>query len=450
MCRNRAFFIVGLALGLAGCGGSLSSTPSYAPVLSSVAPATSRALDTESLLWSFGGKYDGSTPVSGLIADASGNVYGTTVSGGAYPKYAGSVYELMPDGSKSTEIQLYAFHRSDGYAPSASLVFDPKGHLYGTTQLGGSTYGSGCNTNGCGTVFEVSPATGGESVLYSFQGGADGISPLGPVVFDRHGNLFGTTQQGGNSSCTFGNGCGTVFELRSSGSSWKKTTIHTFSGTDGAFPSTRLAIDSHGNVLGTALGGTVTSCSNEGCGVIFALSPSGSSWTETVIHDFTGGNDGGMVPTLARTGLLADSKGNLYGATSSGAKSGLGAVYKLARSGSTYKLKVIYGFPRSTAARNPTGELSFDAHGNLLGAASGGNDKCPPGRNNNPCGTIYELSPAKKGPWKETDLFAFGYDNGGWTPNGGVVVNASGDVFGTTQNSNLVASCCGGVFELEP
>ena len=125
-------------------------------------------------------------------------------------------------------------------------------------------------------------------------------------------------------------------------------------------------------------------------------------------------------------------------------------MYTLARSGSTYKLKVIYNFPSTTAARHPFGELSFDAHGNLFGAASGGNDKCPPGRNNSPCGTIYELSPAKKRPWKERDLFAFGYSSGGWTPNGGLVVNASGDVFGTTQNSNVVVACCGVVFELEP
>ena len=458
MDSGRALLVGVLAVALAGCGSSLTSIGLSAHSAHANEVPLSPGGDNETVLWTFSGSTDGNTPLSGIIRDAGGSLYGTTRSGGYHPYYPGVIYQLIPNGSNSTEILLHEFSGTDGYWPYAALVFDSKGNLYGTTSGGGNTWNGGvsgpCNGWGCGTVFELNKASGWtEYVLYNFQDGADGGVPRGPVTFDPHGNLYGTTHEGGNVSCTIGApyGCGTIFKLTPSGNNWIKITIHAFSGTDGAFPASRLAIDAHGNLFGTALGGTGTSCSTDGCGVIFKLSGHGSSWTETVIHDFTGGSDGGMIPTQSQTGLLADTKGNLYGATSAGGKYGDGLVYELTHTGSTWREKVLFNFSSTTAAKNPTGELSFDAHGDLFGSAGGGSDTCPGGRHNAPCGTVYELSPTIKGLWKETDLYSFADNGGGFNPNGGLAINAAGDIFGTTQSTDVGnLSCCGVVFELAP
>ncbi|HEY6327370.1 MAG TPA: choice-of-anchor tandem repeat GloVer-containing protein [Candidatus Cybelea sp.] len=431
-----------MALSLAGCGGSLRLAPQFG-----VSPQSSteaiRAPATETVLWSFkGSPSDGGGPTAGLIADA-GNLYGTTPFDGQKAPHFGTVYKIVPNGSASTETLLHTFAGLDGSYPYAPLVSDAKGNLYGTTDAGGSTYGSGCNTNGCGSVFELMNASGhrSESVLYSFKSGTDGSQPFGPVTFDGNGNLFGTTQDGGKASCAQGyQGCGTVFELSPSPSGWKRTPIHAFGGVDGALPATRVMIDSQGNIFGTTPKGG-GGCSGAGCGVVFELSGSGSSWSEKILHQFAGGSDGGA----PSSGMIADTKGNLYGATASGGKSGLGLVYELTRA-SKWKERVLFNFSSATAAKSPSGELAFDAHGNLLGVSAGGN-VCIVGHQRPGCGVVYELSPAKNGPWKETDLFKFAQNNGGWFPNGGLIVNA-GEIIGTAQRRGTGSGCCGVAFEL--
>jgi len=159
---------------------------------------------TETLLYSFTGGADGGQPDSGVIVDAKGNLYGTTVYGGAVGY--GVVFELTASGSESI---LHTFEGGlDGAYPSSGLITDGQGNLYGTTESGG---GSGCGGTGCGTVFKVTPA-GVETVLYSFAGGSDGAEPGGGLLFDNNGNLYGTTLEGGGSGCG-GDGCGTVFAL---------------------------------------------------------------------------------------------------------------------------------------------------------------------------------------------------------------------------------------------
>jgi len=269
---------------------------------------------TEKVVHSFdnhGG--DGTYPHGGLIVDGSGNIYGTAAAGGASEH--GIVYELTPTGGDWTETILYSFTGTDGAQPEASLTFDGSGNLFGTTEFGGSS--SAC-TGGCGTVFELSPTTGGgwtETVLLSFNT-ADGANPGAAVVFDKAGNLYGTA--GGAS------GNGPVFELAHiAGGGWREKIVHRFSPEDGNNPST-LLLDAAGNLYGpTATGGA------HNRGTIFELRyTTGGQWGEKILYSF--GPKGGYNPA---PGLVLDGAGNLYGAALSGANSsclgGCGTVFKI-------------------------------------------------------------------------------------------------------------------------
>jgi uncharacterized repeat protein (TIGR03803 family) len=242
---------------------------------------------TEKVLYSFNlNGTDGAVPEAGLIVDAAGNLYGTTYFGGTY--LYGTVFELTPAGGGGwTEQVLHSFNNNgaDGSLPAAGLIFDAAGNLYGTTVNGGT--GSNC-VLGCGTVFELTPAAGGgwtEQVLHSFNNnGADGSTPFAGLIFDAAGNLYGTTFAGG----TYG--YGTVFELTpAAGGGWTETVLHNFgNGTDGTAPYAGLIFDAAGNLYGTtSYGGTYN------YGTVFELTPAaGGGWTETVLHNFGNGTDG--------------------------------------------------------------------------------------------------------------------------------------------------------------
>ena len=214
---------------------------------------------TEKVLHNFGAAKDGAGPDAAMIFDAAGNLYGTTLQGGA--KGDGTVYELMPKADGSwTEKVLYSFCSqsdcADGSQPFAPLVFDHAGNLYGTTYLGGSADG------GLGTVFELSPEADGkwtEKVLHIFAGApGDGAYPQGGLVFDASGNLYGATPVGGSSNCDYKMGCGTVYELSSSKSGgWAETLLYVFEGSADSFgpePNSTLIFDSAGNLYGTTSG----------------------------------------------------------------------------------------------------------------------------------------------------------------------------------------------------
>ncbi len=307
---------------------------------------------------------------------------------------------------------------NDGQNPVANLISDSAGNLYGTTSVGGM-YAKG-------TVFEVSP-NGAETILHSFGNGNDGQMPFGNLVFDSSGNLYGTTSAGG------ANGMGTVFELSPNGA---ETVLYSFgSGGDGQNPYAGLIFDTSGNLYGTTLnGGTY------GGGTAFELSPNGAGgWTETVLYSFGNGNDG----RNPYAGLIFDSAGNLYGTTSAGGTSGKGTAFELspnAASNGCCREILVYTFGTGTDGASPYAGLVFDTSGNLYGTTANGGTYSG--------GTAFELSPSGGGGFTETGLYSFGNGTDGANPYAGLVLDSSGNLYGTTKNGGLYAG--GTVFELLP
>jgi uncharacterized repeat protein (TIGR03803 family) len=272
---------------------------------------------TESVLYEF---FSGVTafPMSGLIFDSEGNLYGTTHGQGEDQEYAGTVFQLK---KKHTEKTLYKFRGSkikpgDGAFPEAGLVRDSQGNLFGTTYQGGA--------NGLGTLFEIT-STGEEAMLYSFGSRAnDGTLPFGGLVMDSQGNLYGTTGSGGSADQ------GTIFKLTPSRT---EKVLYRFAGSpDGSGPTAGLVMDAHGNFYGTTIGGgnpNNTNCYYHGCGTVFELSASG---IETVLYSFCSNGDcsDGQLPTA---GVVLDSQGNLYGTTEGGGVAecslGCGTIFRL-------------------------------------------------------------------------------------------------------------------------
>jgi uncharacterized repeat protein (TIGR03803 family) len=245
-----------------------------------------------------GGKTDGGSPQAGVVIDGTGNIYGTTYGGGgtgcddgSAELGCGTVYELSPTLTGGwTYSVIYSFTGgADGAQPLSQLVLDSSGNLYGTTLYGGS--------HNFGGVFELSHSSGTwvETVLYSFTGGTDGANPYAGVIFDGSGNLYGTTWKGGYTGGICGApGCGVVFELSNSSGVWTESVLYTFlGGTDGAFPAAPLTRDALGSLYGmTTTGGVAGGCGGEGCGVVFDLSNSSGVWTETVLKTFQPGSSG--------------------------------------------------------------------------------------------------------------------------------------------------------------
>ena len=256
---------------------------------------------TETVLHSFTGGADGGLP-NGVVIDSQGNLYGTTFAGGEGSRTGaqeGVVFMLDPTGNETV---LYNFTGlSDGGAPTAGVIRDAGGNLYGTTNEGGL---------GFGVIYKVDPA-GQETVLYTFTGGADGGAPLGGLIFGPDGGLFGTTN--GYGAPPEGEGEGVVFELEASG---QYTVLYTFNGeAGGGFPYAGVVRDAEGNLYGTTYQGGGPGCAGFGCGVVFEVHPGGQ---EIVLHAFTGYADGGN----PAAGLALGPGGGLYGTTTGG---GLGA-----------------------------------------------------------------------------------------------------------------------------
>src|ERR1700728_3008703 len=346
-------------------------------------PAPPSTQWTETVLYSFTGGSDGQNPNAGVIFDAAGNLYGTTTNGGAAG--LGTVFELTPPaagGGQWTESILHSFlgGPADGAHPvGAGVAFDHSGNLYGVTSIGGIPYtGSGgndfCATLGCGIVYKLEPpATPGapwtETVLHYFNG-PQGWFPIGSPIFDTRGNLYGETNRGGRHII------GNVYRLTppaAGESTWGFRILYQFgtATTDSGNPGGSLTLHGDGVLYGTT------------CCDVFQLVPPavvGGTWTENVLHNFTGGNDG---TGPAAVDLVFDRAGNLYGTTE-------------------------YGGENGGACRSYDEEY---------------------------CGTVFELSPPAAGSadWTETILHDFpATAKDGSEPLAGVILGKHGELYGVT------------------
>jgi uncharacterized repeat protein (TIGR03803 family) len=390
------------------------------------------------VLHTFTGGSDGANPSASLLFDTSGNLYGTTQAGGTGTgcgSGCGTVFQLTRSGNSWTEHVLYSFSGgSDGSIPTAGLVADAAGNLYGTTFSGGS------NSCACGVVFELVPQSGGgwtESVLHSFGDTPDGANVYAPLIFDTVGNLYGTTLSGGNV------GMGVIYKLTPSNGSWTESVLHSFCSArncaDGASPYAGLIFDTAGNLYGTTVSGGIYQV-----GTVFKLKPhSGGSWTEATIYDFTGGNNG----EFPNGGVIFDAKGNLYGMTQNGGTDDVGVVYKLKPSKGVWNISVLHSFTGggSDGGDPAYGPLAIDRADNLYGTTTYGGLY--------QYGTAFKLIPAKGGKWKETVLYSFSGGRDGGDPYAGLILGA-GNLYGTTTfGGNL--NCgngygCGTVLQLTP
>ncbi|HEX8817620.1 MAG TPA: choice-of-anchor tandem repeat GloVer-containing protein [Terriglobales bacterium] len=320
--------------------GTLYGTTSEGGANGDGAVFTIAADGTESLLYSFKGGADGSFPLAPLTFDSSGNIYGTTTLGGKYGY--GTVFKLASNGDKSL-VYSFGAGNHDGRYPSAGVLLDKQGTIFGTTQDGGGY--------GCGTVFKID-ANGKESIMHNFKGvgpghPADGAYPIAGLIRDHHGNLYGTTELGGASND------GTVFKIDSTGRESLLLSLDGKSG--GGYPFGGVVMDAQGNLYGTAAYG------GDGIGVTFELSPAGK---ETPLHTFQGGDDG----DYPSSGLAIDKHGNLYGTTEFGGLGGAGVLYKITTAG---KFFVQHHFDGSDGGDLLTSPFADD-NGNVYGTATEG------------------------------------------------------------------------------
>jgi uncharacterized repeat protein (TIGR03803 family) len=331
-------------------------------------------------LHSFNGK-NGMGPEVGLLRDAAGDLYGTTIEGGdlsckELSLGCGTVFKLDKTGRETV---LYKFKgKPDGWAADSPVVMDAAGNLYGTTEHGGSFE--------FGTIFKLDKS-GKETVLYSFTGGSDGCYPVG-VTLDADGNLYGVAANGGSEVCSFG-GDGVVFKLDTAGTF---SALHTFGGSDGSTPTSTLLLDSRGNLYGTtAYGGSSTSCPF-GCGTVFEVTSDG---TESVLYSFCSLRNctDGEIP--AGGPLVRDSRGTLYGTTDEGGtyrtgcnRGSCGVVFKLDSAG---KETVLHNFSGRADGGVPVAGLVRDRAGNLYGTTfQGGDINCEPSYG---CGEVFQIIP---------------------------------------------------------
>lgn len=418
-----------------------------AATISSLAPGSGTAAEALKTLYSFCAQsvcVDGREPYAGLIMDAAGRFYGTTITGGAH--VYGAVFELTPNAAKTawTETVLYSFcaqggdYCTDGLNPEAGLIMDAAGRLYGTT-LNGGAHTAGF---GGGTVFVLTPnatrTKWTETLLYSFCAHSceDGEHPAqGGLIMDKAGKLYGTTIDGGT------HGGGTVFALapNSTRTTWTESVLYSFCAkagcTDGAYPfAGRLVMDAAGRLYGTTeFGGA------NGRGTAFMLTPNAARtvWTETVLHSFC--SQGGQACTdgdVPRTGLIIDKAGTLYGDTSQGGAHGMGTVYGLTpnTAKTAWSETELYSFCAKThcadGAYTQGGGLIMDAEGRIYGTTGLGGA--------NEAGTVFVLTPnAAKTKWTEAVLSSFCTQGGctdGLDPQGDLIMDAAGHLYGTTEH----------------
>jgi uncharacterized repeat protein (TIGR03803 family) len=376
-------------------------------------------------LHTFTGGSDGAGPASPLAFDRAGNLYGTTGGGGSGTGCSGgcgTVFELIPSTPRWKERVLYSL--SSVIDPIGPLVLDTKGNVYGASIVGGGP----CN---CGEVYQLVRTSKGwtQNILHTFVGGtSDGQYAQSGLVQDSVGNLYGATESGG-----FNGNNGVVYELSPNGDgTWTYSIIYEFGvvGGDADNPYGPLTIDAAGNLYGTTANGGLY-----GWGAAFKLTRSSTSWTETVLYNFT--LDFGSPPQP--DGVVLDSAGNLYGTTISDGEFSLGTVYKLTPTIGFWNRTVLHTFTGASDGAYPYGGVVVGPTGALYGTADSGGIYG--------YGTVYKLVQGGNGHWTETVLHSFKKTDGA-NPFAGVVLDQLGNLYGVAGNGGAYGS--GVAFEITP
>ena len=379
------------------------------------------AAQTFQVLHNFTGGFDGATPPYTLAQDNAGHLYGTANMGGR--NGTGVVFRFEHVNSGWVLTPLYNFSDQDGQ-PGWGLTLARDGTIYTVASYASVLGGP------CGTAIHLRPSpipprsvfsTWDETALRTYVKSQEGC-PTGNLVLDSAGNVYGVTQDGGP------NGWGSVFELTNSGGTWTETILYAFHGLDdGGAPYSGLIMDSAGNLYGTA-----SAAGANRQGVVFELKHSGGSWTEQVLYTFQGGNDGGQ-PVA---GLIFDNAGNLYGATASWGSGGGGTAFKLAPSGGSWTYSVLASF---TGSDGPVASLTMDGSGNLYGTTFMDDSYG--------YGSVFKLTPSG-GTWTYSDLHDFTGGADGGYPGGGVVIDSSGNLYGTAVTGGT--NNLGVIYEVTP
>jgi len=381
----------------------------------------------------FTGGQDGAYPAAGLTIDANNNIYGTAFGGGGTARY-GTVFSLDNDGRGWTLNSLHTFAGGDdGAGPAARLVFGPDGVLYGSTSAGG---GGPClqsnNYHGCGTIYSIRPPAQApasvifdwsSSILYSFSG-TDGSYPQGELTFDQAGNIYGTTVNGGSA------GWGLIYRLAPSNGAWTQNILYQAQGNgDGEYAWGGVVFDQSGNLYGV-----FGQNGPYGYGAVYALTPSGSGWTESTIHAFNFILDDGANP---QGGLILDNSGNLYGATVHSLLGG-GTVFEMVASGGSWSYNFLYGLSGGINL-GPYDKLLMDASGSLYGTTFAD------GRYG--YGSVFKLTQSDGG-WTYTSLHDFSGKSDGANPMCRLAFDSSGNLYGTASGGGKHNK--GVVFEIMP
>jgi hypothetical protein len=434
---------------------------------------------SEKVLWNF--EPDSNTPDGTLLLTSSGDEligadYLSSSSG-----IAQGFFKITTSGNEWTNLYRLTNNEVDGFYANLGLTRDNSGDLFGTAFEGGGEASGGsanCFGNGCGTVFELKPSLLGYTfvLLHTFQqNGTDGLLPDSNLAIDSSGNLYGTTITGGNESCALNyvRGCGTVYELAHSGSTFSYKILYDFKGTiDGSFPEAGVTIGSGGVLYGTTAGGGGFSD-----GIVFSLTPSGSTYTEAKLYGFRGvANGDGAAPM---SNLYIDASGALYGGTYVGGSSscgytqGCGTLFKLAKStssGSKYTEKWVYDF---TVPYTFVYGLIADSSGELYGTTNTVQNLIPlttgpnsawlskvkisttfggrlpsPASSSSGYGTVFKTDPSSG---TTTIIHSFQGPPDGSQPSGSLTLTSSNKLFGVTFNGGTGACAsggCGTIFEI--
>lgn len=413
-------------------------------LLAVVCSVKAQPVSSGKVIYTFQGGADGSEPYSDLTLDASGNLYGTTFSGGTGCNGygCGTVYELVRGKNSWQHQVLYSFtDNPDGAEPQSGVVFDSSGNLYGATEAGGNL--------GCGVVYKLAPNSQGgwtESVLYSFTCLSSGAFPRSDLVFDNQGNLYGTTYGGATGTGFCGgqfsgfSGCGTVFRLSpNSDGSWTETAIYNFQGApDAAIPYGALVPDGKGGFYGASEYGGSGGCSTghgdfdppDGCSAVYELTPSGAGWTETVIYSFFRGRGFARNPS---GGFVVGGPNLLFGSSWSGGN-GLGTLFRLDQSGKVWTQSILHRFYGNPDGRTPVGRLAKGPQDTWIGVTNSGGA--------NRYGTVFAVEPGKSGLQERV---LFNLDGSIGNPESGPVVDSQGHIYGTA-----VTGAGGSIYEVIP